>query len=93
MKLKIIDHHAELHLVVKPNARKTAFTTINEKGLTITLQAKPDKGEANKELIAYLARTLKIPKSRIILKKGGNSRYKTVLIPLTQEVQNYFDKL
>lgn len=93
MKFKIIKNQVELLLVVKPSAQKTEIRSFNEKGLSITLQAKPHNGEANKELIAYLAKVFKIPKSQIILKKGEESRYKTILIPLTQETLNHLDKL
>lgn len=93
MKFKIQNNHIELHLIVKPNARKTEITSIDEKGLSIAIHAKPHKGEANKELIAYLAKIFKISKSQIVLKRGEGSRYKTVLVPLTQEVQSYLDKL
>lgn len=93
MKFTVIKDQIELHLVVKPNSQKTEIRTFDEKGLFITLQAKPHNGEANKELIAYLAKVFKIPKSQIVLKKGKESRYKTILIPLTQETQSYLDKL
>lgn len=93
MKFKIVKNQVELHLMVKPNAQKTEIRSLDEKRLSITLQANPHKGEANKVLIAYLAKLFKVPKSQIVLKKGEESRYKTILIPLTQETQNYLDKL
>lgn len=93
MKYKIIKNQVELHLVVKPNAQKTEIKSFDDKGLSITLKAKPHDGEANKELIAYLAKIFKVPKSQIILKKGEESRYKMILIPLTQEIVNCLDKL
>ena len=93
MKLKIIKNQIELHVVVKPNAHKNEIRSFDEKGLSVALQARPQNGEANTELIAYLAKVFKIPKSQIVLKKGGTSRYKTVLIPLSQEILSYLDKL
>lgn len=93
LNFKIIKNQVELHLVVKPNAQKNEIRAFDEKGLSITLRAKPHNGEANKELIAYLAKVFKTPKSQIVFKKGEESRYKTILIPLTQEIQNYLDKL
>lgn len=93
MKFKIKNNHAELHLIVKPNARKTEIISIEEKRITIAIHAKPTKGEANKELIAYLAKILKTPKSQLVLKKGERGRYKTILVPLTQNIQDFLDKL
>lgn len=82
MKFKIKNNQAELHILVKPNARKTEIISIDEKEIIIAVHAKPIKGEANKELIAYLSKVLKTPKSQVILKKGEGSRYKTVFVPL-----------
>jgi uncharacterized protein YggU (UPF0235/DUF167 family) len=46
--------------------------------LKIRLAAPPEKGEANRELIAFLARELKLPKSSIKLTLGFQSRAKVV---------------
>lgn len=44
--------------------------------LKIRIHAIPEKGKANKELIAFLAKSLKIPKSHIVLVRGANSKHK-----------------
>jgi uncharacterized protein len=83
---KIQNHQVKINILVKPNARKTDFLGIGEQGLLISLHAKPHKGEANRELISYLAKLFKLPKSQITLLKGEGSRYKQVVIPLTESV-------
>lgn len=62
---------------------KASFTAIvgweNEE-LKIRLSSPPEKGKANNELIAFLAKTLKLPKSHIKLISGEKSRHKKLLI-------------
>jgi hypothetical protein len=59
--------------------------------LHISLHAQPKQGEANKELISYLAKILRLPKSQIILQRGEGSRHKQVIVPLTITVQQLLD--
>lgn len=91
MKFKIKNNHVELHLIVKPNARKSEILSIDEKGITIAIHAKPYKGEANQELVAYLAKILGLRKNQVDLKRGEGSRYKIVVVPLTTTVQKFFN--
>lgn len=55
--------------------------------LQIAIHAKPHKGEANKELILFLSKVFDVPKSRIILKAGENSKRKQIIMPLTLHIQ------
>lgn len=48
--------------------------------LKLRVTAVPDKGKANKAVIALLARTLGLPKSAITIASGDKSRNKTVRI-------------
>lgn len=48
--------------------------------LKIKIKALPTQGNANDELISFLALRLKISKSQIILKKGHTSRVKQIQV-------------
>ncbi len=48
--------------------------------LKVRLNAVPEKGQANDELIAYLAKQLKLAKSQLQLFSGETSRHKKLLI-------------
>lgn len=61
MWFKIQNQHARINIFAKPNAKKTTFLGIGEQGLLISLHAKPHQGEANKVLIAYLAKLFYSP--------------------------------
>ena len=48
--------------------------------LKVRLNAPPVDGKANEELIAFLSKILKLPKSKITIKSGLADRRKTVVL-------------
>lgn len=50
------------------------------KYLKINVNSVPEKGKANKELIAFLAKTLRIAKSSFTIVSGETDRYKKIVI-------------
>ena len=67
----------------------------DEKGnifLKATVTVVPEKGKANKELIALLAKTLKIAKSKITLISGETDHFKKIYIE-TAPSPDFSDKL
>lgn len=83
----IQDQQVKLRIIAKPNAKKNALVKIDDKGLHVAIHAKPYKGKANEELIEYLSELFDAPKSLIILKSGENSKYKQIVLPLTDSAQ------
>ena len=69
-----------LWVKVIPSAHRDELVSLETESLKIRLRASPMKGEANEALIRFLANSLKIGVSRIILRKGKTSRLKEVLI-------------
>ena len=63
-----------------PRAGRSGFAGLRDGVLTVRLAAAPVDGAANDELIALLARTLKIPKRDIVLVSGERSRSKRIRI-------------
>lgn len=77
----IKNDHILIQIFAKPNARASQVVCIDERGLHITLKAKPTEGAANKELIRYLAELFKVPKNNIELVRGLHHRQKQILLP------------
>jgi uncharacterized protein len=83
-----------LRLMVAPGAARTAVVGVLGDRLKVRVAAPPEKGAANQELIAFLARALKLPKSAIRLKAGSASREKVVeLIDLSPDLAERLRKL
>lgn len=75
-----------LQVFAKPNAKKSAYIEIKNDAIHISLHAKPQQGEANKELIRFLSEWLSIAKSHIEIVKGESSKYKTVVITYDERI-------
>lgn len=69
-----------LRLRVAPNAKQTKVEGIMGSQLKLRIHAPPVDGKANKEVIRFLAETLKIRKSQISITAGETSKDKTVQI-------------
>jgi uncharacterized protein (TIGR00251 family) len=69
-----------LNVRIHPGARKNAITGVHDAALKISLTTPPIEGRANEALIAFLSDQLHVPKSRIALITGTNSRSKTLRI-------------
>jgi len=70
----------DLEIRVIPRAGRSGFAGLREGALLVRLAAAPVDGAANDELIALLAKTLKIPKRDIEITSGERSRSKRVRI-------------
>lgn len=81
----------KINILAKPNAKKTTLLAISGQGMHIALHAHPRDGEANKELLSYLAKLFRVPKSQIKLLRGEANRHKQVLLPLTDSVRRFLD--
>jgi uncharacterized protein (TIGR00251 family) len=69
-----------LRLTVVPGAQRTQVVGLHGDRLKVRLAAPPEKGAANRELIAFLARALNLPKSSLKLTLGAQSRAKVVAV-------------
>lgn len=67
-------------LHIQPKARKTEIIGIHGDALKVKVAAPPIDGAANEEIIAFFARFLGVPKSRIEMTQGERSRHKTIEI-------------
>jgi uncharacterized protein len=76
-----------LHLCVhvQPRASRVGLCGVHGDALKLAVTAPPVDGKANKEVIAFLATVLKIPKKEIVIIGGLQSRIKRCRIGLLGE--------
>ncbi len=67
-----------IKLKISPNAGKNEIIK-KENEVKIKITAQPVENKANKALIEFLSKQLKIPKSKIEIVKGETSKEKTIL--------------
>ncbi len=70
-----------LAIHVIPNAKKSEIVGILDEALKIRLHAPAQEGRANEALIQFLAKTLNLPKSAIVITHGQTNKRK--LLELT----------
>ncbi|XP_020372922.2 LOW QUALITY PROTEIN: UPF0235 protein C15orf40 homolog [Rhincodon typus] len=64
----------------KPGAKQNAITDVSGEAVGVAIASSPSDGEANAELVCYLAKVLALKKSEVVLDKGCRSRQKVVKI-------------
>ena len=72
-----------VRLTPKSSAERIDGWDFDEHGrrfLKVRVRAAPIEGRANEALIAFLAKTLKVPKSRLTLVAGDTARLKAIEI-------------
>jgi uncharacterized protein len=74
-----------LHIKVKPGSSKDEISRDTEGNLVVKIREKPIDGAANDYLIKFLSKEFGIAKSNIVLEKGQSSRFKKILINLSEQ--------
>lgn len=69
-----------LSIHVQPRAGRTEIRGTHGGALRIRLAAPPVDGAANAELIAFLSKRLRVPRSAIRIERGVRGRRKTVSV-------------
>jgi uncharacterized protein (TIGR00251 family) len=83
-----------LRLTVVPGAQRTEVVGLLGDRLKLRLAAPPEKGAANRELIAFLARELEVPKGSLKISHGSQSRAKMVeVLGLDPDLRKRLQKL
>ncbi|BFY98893.1 hypothetical protein BsWGS_01933 [Bradybaena similaris] len=74
------DNSIVIRVLAKPGAKQNGISGLTEDCVGVQIAAPPVEGEANTELIKYIAKTLGIRKSDVSLDQGSKSRTKVLLL-------------
>ena len=72
---------AFLKVRVKPRASRRAVLDCREGVWQVSLTSPPEGGKANKELLKFLSKVLKVPLSNMEIQSGDKSRNKSISVP------------
>jgi uncharacterized protein len=75
-----------LQLSVMPNAKRTEVDGLHDGALRVRLAASPIDGRANAALVAWLAKSLGVPRRDVEVLRGESSRRKQVAVAVSPEV-------
>ena len=80
----------DLHLRVRVQPRASRDRIVGPHGgnLKVTITAPPVEGKANAHLIRFLAKSFRVPASRVVLESGAGGREKRLCIQSPKRVPN-----
>jgi len=82
-----------LRIKAQPAASRSEFAGLyGEDAVKVRIKAPAVEGAANKELVKFLSKQFKTPKSSIVFKSGETSKIKTVRFPLTERFMEWIKK-
>jgi hypothetical protein len=76
-----------LRVKVLPNAGRNELAGLRGEELAVRLQAQPRRGEANRELLRFLAKSLGVPRGSIRIVLGESSGHKLLRLPAETRVR------
>ena len=87
---EIHEDKVSMRIKAQPAASKNAFCEIyGEDAIKIRIKAPAVEGAANKELVKFLSKSFKVPRSDIIFKTGQNSKIKILEFPLNEKFETW----
>jgi len=76
----------KIFIRVKPGAAKDSIEQLDATHYLIATTQPPVKGRANAAVIEMLSKHLKIAKTNIVIKRGANSKQKTLEVVTNQNL-------
>jgi uncharacterized protein len=69
-----------IEVTARPGASRLGVFGVSGNRLVVAIHSRPEKCKANDELIEYLAREMRVPRSALLIVRGETSRRKTIRI-------------
>jgi uncharacterized protein (TIGR00251 family) len=85
-------HECTIQIRVEPRSSRPGIAGAYGEGIKVRLASPPVEGKANRELIAILAKELKIKKSDIEILSGKTSKDKVVKISGVKDIREILGK-
>jgi uncharacterized protein (TIGR00251 family) len=89
----IENERVTLRIKAQPAASRNEFCEVyGEDAIKIRIKAPAVEGAANRELVKFLSKSFKVPKSDVHFKTGQNSKIKTIELPLTEQFEKWIER-
>jgi uncharacterized protein (TIGR00251 family) len=90
---EIKDGYVRLKIKAQPQSSKNSFCGLYGDTLKIKIKAPAVEGAANKELIKFISKSFKIPKSQVEFISGESSKIKLLKFPKSEKFLEFVDNL
>ncbi len=77
----------------QPGSSKNRFAQILDDALKVNIKAPAVEGAANKELVKFLAKSFKVPKSSVEFLSGETSKKKRIRLPRNEKVEAFIKEM
>jgi uncharacterized protein (TIGR00251 family) len=82
-----------LKVHIQPRSSQTAIKGVLGDRLKIKITSAPVDGQANADIIKFLAKTFAVAKSQVIIQSGLHSRKKSLCIQSPKKLPDYINDL
>ncbi len=69
-----------IEVTARPGSSRRGVIGVTGDRLVIGVNSRPEKGKANDEVIEYLSKEIRVPRSALLIVRGETSRRKTIRI-------------
>jgi len=76
-----------IEITARPGAGHRGVIGVTADRLVIGVNSRPERGKANNELIEYLAKEMRVPRSALMIVRGETARHKTIRIVTHEPVK------
>ena len=80
------------NVFLQPRASRNAWIGLHDNAIKIALTSPPIGGEANKQLIQFLAKSFRVRKSNVVIISGEHHRRKRVSVSQASQFSGEFFK-
>jgi uncharacterized protein (TIGR00251 family) len=85
---------ASLKIKAQPGASRSEFAGLyGDEAIKVRIAAAAVEGAANKELVKFLSKAFKVPKSSIRFKSGETAKIKVVEFPASEKFEEFLREL
>ncbi len=89
-----VGEKVRIRIKAQPGASRSEFAGLyGEDALKVRIAAAAVEGAANKELVKFLSKAFKVPKSEIRFKSGETAKIKILEFPYTEKFSEFIQKL
>ena len=90
---EIKEEYVILRIKAVPNSSKNQIAGLLDDALKVKIKAPAVEGAANKELIKFLSKLFKVPKSEIGFIGGETSKQKRLKIPYNEKIEKFIEEM
>ena len=85
--------YIDLFINARPASSKNIIVGIFDDTLKIKVKAPAVEGAANKELVKFLSKQFKVPKSEILFISGETSKRKHIRLPRNERLERWIEEM